>query len=206
MVTTVIAIYGAVVATVSTLLGVWYFARSGPSFQAEASVDPDPIGEEDRGWDDTRYIVFRVWNVGRAEVTVQITGLMISNGNDHWCLPLAGSDFISDKGKVRIGIDGPEVPIRIPGHDGEFWIIDGGFDIRSITPFTSGKLSVLLIVGGNRDVKVPVMDGTARRTKFKHRYILKPPRELEHQPEVPVTLVVRQQPVRQAKRKRSRKR
>lgn len=203
MVTTVIAVYGAVVATVSTLLGVWYFARSGPSLQAEASLDPVSIGEEDE-WNDDRSILLRVWNTGRAEITVQITGLMISHGRNHWMLHLEGSDFTADKGKVRIGIDGPEVPIRIPGHDGEFWIIEGGFDIRSITPFTSGTLSFLLIVGGNRDVKVPVMDGTYRR--IKRRYILKPPRELEYQPEVPATRVVREQPVRQAKRKRSGKR
>ena len=72
MVTTIIAIYGAVVATVSTLLGAWYFARSGPSLQAQASVDPVAIGEEiDREWDDIRHILLEVWNAGRAEVTVR---------------------------------------------------------------------------------------------------------------------------------------
>ncbi len=202
MVTTIIAIYGAVVATVSTLLGAWYFARSGPGFQAEASVDSVGIGEENK-WDDTRCIVLRVWNAGRADVTVRITYLMISDGNRHWGLPLEGSDFIGGQGEVLIGIYGPEVPIRIPGHDGEFWIIDGGFDIRSITPLTSGTMSFLLIVGGNRDVKVPVMDVTHR---FKRRYILRPPQELEPQPEVPTTRAVRQQPVRQPRNKRSGKR
>ncbi len=41
--------------------------------------------------------------------------LMISHGRHHHMLPFDGSDFIADKGKVRIGIDGPEMPIRIPG-------------------------------------------------------------------------------------------
>lgn len=198
MVTTIIAIYGAVVATVSTVLGAWYFLRSGPLLQAEANVDP--AGE----WDNDSCILLRVWNTGRAEVTIQITYLMINHGNDHRGFPREGSDFIGRKGEVRIGIDGPEVPIRIPGHSGEFWIIDGSFDIRSITPFTSGTLSFLLIVGGNRDVEVPVMDGTYRR--IKRRLILRPGQDLEPQPEVPTTNVVRQQPVTQARRKRSGKR
>ena len=36
MATTIIAIYGAVLATLSTLLGAWYFLHSGPRLQAEA--------------------------------------------------------------------------------------------------------------------------------------------------------------------------
>lgn len=41
MVTTIIAVYGAVVATASTLLGAWYFLRSGPRLLAEAYVFPE---------------------------------------------------------------------------------------------------------------------------------------------------------------------
>jgi hypothetical protein len=107
MLTTIIAIYGAVVATVSTLLGAWYFTRSGPSLQANANVDSLGIGQKDE-WNDDRCIILRIWNAGRAEVTVQITALMISHGRHHHMLPFDGSDFIADKGKVRIGIDGPE--------------------------------------------------------------------------------------------------
>lgn len=77
MVTTIIAVYGAVVATASTILGARYFARSGPSLQAEASVDPVAIGEErDRDWNDIEHILLQVWNAGRAEVTVDIMRLM----------------------------------------------------------------------------------------------------------------------------------
>jgi hypothetical protein len=115
--------------------------------------------------------------------------------------PREGSDFVDAKDAVRFGIDNPEVPTGILGHDGDFWIIDGGFDIRSIMPFTSGRLSILLEVGGNRDVKVPVME--FRRGRLKCRFILKPPvQELKSQPEVPTTRVVRQQPVRKARNKR----
>jgi hypothetical protein len=208
MATTVIAIYGALLATVSTLLGAWYFMRSGPSLQTEASVDPVSIEEEgmDREWNDDRCLLLRVWNTGRADVTMQLTRLVIHDGNENRVIPLQGSEFISrhHNGEVRIGIDGPEVPIRIPGHDGEFWRIEGGFDIRSITPSRSVTLSFGLMVGGNRDVTVPVMDGTYRR--IKRRFILKVPQELESRPEVSTTKVVRQQPVRQAKNKRTRKR
>ena len=97
------------------------------------------------------------------------------------------------------------MPIRIPGHDGDIWIIEGGFDIRFIMPFTSGTLSFMLIVGGNRDVKVRVMDGTYRRIK-RRRYISESPRELEPQPAVPATKVVRHQPARKARNRRSGKR
>ena len=58
MLTTIIAIYGAVVATVSTLLGAWYFTRSGPSLQANANVDSLGIGQKDE-WNDDRCIIER---------------------------------------------------------------------------------------------------------------------------------------------------
>jgi hypothetical protein len=201
MVTTIIAIYGAVVATVSTLLGVWYFARSGPSLQAEASVDPVAIGEEiDRDWDNIECILLQVWNAGRAEVTVDIMALMVHLGNNHQvALPFINPYYEAPD------LDGPELPIRIPGHSGERWLIGGIDPRRSIDrPWTSATLSVKLMVGGRRVVDVPVQDGSYRR--IKRRFILKPPRELEPQPEVPTTRVVRQQPVRQARNKRSGKR
>jgi hypothetical protein len=123
MVTTIIAIYGAVVATVSTLLGAWYFARSGPSLQAEASVDPVAIGEEiDREWDDIEYILLQVWNAGRADATLDIMALVISTSNNyHLSYPFRGGnlDYVSPD------LDGPEPPIRIPGHSGERWLIGG---------------------------------------------------------------------------------
>jgi hypothetical protein len=206
MFTTIIAIYGAVVATVSTLLGLWYFARSGPKLQAEATVDPVAIGEDiNRPWDDIEYILLRVWNTGRAEITVQINHLMFNHGRKHLGFPRQGSEFIGDKGKLRIGIDGPEVPIRIPGHSGEYWLIEGGFDTRSAAPYTPATLSIALEVGGRRIVDVPVLDGF-HIGMIKRPYILESAPELEHQPEAPATRIVRQQPVRKATRKRPRKR
>jgi|ERR1039457_3253635 hypothetical protein len=174
MVTTIIAVYGAVLATVSTLLGIWYFARSGPRLQAQASVDPVAIGEDiDREWDDVRYILLEVWNAGRAEVTVDITSLMIHLGNNYHI----GHPFQNREG-ARSGydppeLDGPELPIKIPGHSGERWFV-GGIDPRSMItePWTTATLSVMLTVGGRRTVNVPVEDGSYRR--IKRKYILKP--------------------------------
>jgi len=47
MATTIIAIYGAVLATLSTLLGAWYYLHSGPRLQAEA-IAFYPLDEDDR--------------------------------------------------------------------------------------------------------------------------------------------------------------
>jgi hypothetical protein len=173
MVTTIIAIYGAVLSTVSALLGAWYFIRSGPRLQAEASIEV-AIGEENRAWEDTDSILLRVWNTGRADVSVQIMYLMIDNGDEDMAFPREGSEFLGKEGGLRVGINGPKLPIRIPGHSGESWIIEGGFDTRSIQPFTSATLSIILEVGGNRTLTVPVivMDDTYRR--IKRQYILKP--------------------------------
>ena len=179
MVTTIIAIYGAVVATVSTLLGAWYFTRSGPRLQAQASVDPVAIGERiDKEWDDISNILLEVWNAGRAEVTIDISSLMINPGNNyHIVCPFQPCEDPSPDYDPLLNdppdLDGPELPVRIPGHSGERWLI-GGIDPRPRIdrPWTSATLTVVLEVGGRRIVKVPVEDGTYR--KIKRRYILKP--------------------------------
>jgi hypothetical protein len=174
MLTTIIAIYGAVVATASTALGAWYFARSGPRLQAQPSVDPVAIGERiDKEWDDISNILLEVWIAGRAEVTVDISSLMINPGNNHHIIcPFEGCEDASPDYELP-DLDGPELPIRIPGHSGERWLI-GGIDPRSRIneQWTSATLTVVLEVGGRRIVKVPVEDGTYR--KIKRRYILKP--------------------------------
>lgn len=148
MVTTIIAVYGAVVATASTALGFWYFLYSGPRLQAEASVFPRA---DDRGYptDDEWNIVLRVWNTGRAEVTVTITSIMIHNGKSTVALIIGKECW-----------EGPDVPIRIQGHSGESWWIEK-FDIRSIMKeeFFSVKLGIALEVAGKREREIPVLDG-----------------------------------------------
>ena len=195
MITTIIAIYGAVVATVSTLLGVWYFARSGPSLQAEATAEPVGIEEEtDWDWDNFGYIELEIWNAGRAEITAEITCLAINlSGNDHIIYPFDKGSCMAvcnhGPGYVAPDLDGPELPIRIPGHSGERWLISGIDPRRAVDePWTTATLSVMLRVGGRRFVDVPVLDGSYPR--IKRRYILKPPQELEPQPEVPTTRAI----------------
>jgi hypothetical protein len=187
MVTTIIAIYGAVVATVSTVLGAWYFLYSGPRLQAEADVDP---GEIDREWDDIRYILLQVWNAGRAEVTVDITALMINPGNNYYIgYPFDHKRCISGEGRpdyVAPELDGPELPIRIPGHSGERWVIRGIDPRRAINePWTTATLSVILLVGGRRTVDLPVLDNSYRRVK--HPFILKP---VSSQPELTANALI----------------
>jgi hypothetical protein len=71
VITTIIAIYGAILSTVSALLGAWYFLRSGPRLQAEAYVFP-PVGENWEEFNDNSLIELHVWNAGRGEITVNI--------------------------------------------------------------------------------------------------------------------------------------
>jgi hypothetical protein len=161
MVTTIIAIYGAVLSTVSTVLGAWYFLRSGPRLQAEAIVVLRSMDKRFEDWG----ILLRVWNAGRADMTIDLHSFIIHHDIDRWVLFHNGSAF-KDR-DMQIKTSGPEVPIRISAHSGESWTI-GGFDIQSRT---SAKLSVMLEVGGKRRVEVPVMDGTLKK---KPRFILKP--------------------------------
>ena len=148
MVTTIIAIYGAVLSTVSALLGAWYFLRSGPRLQAEAYL-PEWEGLDNK---EAR-IMLRVWNVGRGEITVNILDVTQHRGKDEIAIYLSNHE-----------LDGPEVPIRLPGHSGEEWSIELQDAISSEPPVPT-TLSFSLLVGGNRHVDVIVMDGAPRRGK-----------------------------------------
>jgi len=161
MVTTVIAVYGAVVATASTVLGVWYFLYSGPRLQAEANVYP-PTDEDGYLANDEWRIVFRVWNTGRAEITVNITSIAIHHDGQITLLLIGNEDW-----------EGPDVPVRIQGHSGESWWIEN-FNVEDIVkaPFKSAKLGVSIEVGGKREIDIPVLDGWHRRTK--RPFLLKP--------------------------------
>jgi len=162
--TTAIAIYGAVLATTSTLLGVWYFLYSGPRLQAEANVLP-AADADGHPIDDDWSIVFRVWNTGRAEVTVNITSILIHHDERTTGLLVGNGDW-----------EGPDVPARIQGHSAESWWIEK-FDLQYIVrePFKCAKLSIALEVGGKREIEVPVSDGWHRRNK--RPFILQPAHE-----------------------------
>jgi hypothetical protein len=157
MLTTVIAIYGAALSTVSALLGAWYFLRSGPRLQAEAWL----YGDYEQLKDDT-VIILRVWNTGRGEITVDIVDATTHEGKDKFATAFYGNDWA----------EGPKTPIRLPGHSSEEW----WFELSSVTdnlhPSVSTTLSLTLRVGGNRHVDVPIMDGMPGRTK--RPLVLKP--------------------------------
>jgi hypothetical protein len=161
MVTTIIAIYGALVATTSTLLGAWYFLYSGPRLQSEATVFP-PADEDGNLLTDEWFIVLRVWNTGRTEITVDIKSIVINHDNKVTGLLIGGESW-----------EGPDVPVRIQGHSGESWWIEN-FDPRYIIgePFASAKLSVAIEVAGKREIEVHVSDGWDQR--HRRPLILKP--------------------------------
>ena len=156
MVTTVIAIYGAALSTISALLGAWYFLRSGPRLQAEAIVDSRSREIQFRDW----IILLRVWNAGRADITVDLHSLIIDYDIDRWFL--SRDDSVFAYGEIRADIHDPEVPVRIPGHSGESWQIDR-FNFESPR---SAKLNVVLEAGGKRKVEVPVMDSRYKKRRF----------------------------------------
>lgn len=153
MVTLIIATYGALVATASTVLGACYFLRSGPRLQAEAYIIPE-AGEDGHEQDDETLIVLRVWNSGRAEITVDVDAISIhySNAPVPTYVPLEGSSLL----------DGPGVPVRMLGHSGESWSLELQAIAFARRPVPA-NLSIALVVGGNNEIRVPVMDGSRRR-------------------------------------------
>jgi len=155
--TTIIAIYGAVLATLSTLLGAWYYLHSGPRLQAEA-IARYPLDEDD-GYEsavDEPYIVLHVWNTGRAEITVRFLWMTLHHGKSLMLFPRECIDY-----------DSPEEPTWIPGHSGETWFIN---HLEIKTPVTtSGTLTIRLEVGGKREMDVLVLDGMIRPDRKRRR-------------------------------------
>jgi hypothetical protein len=161
MATTIIAIYGAVLATLSTLLGAWYYLHSGPRLQAEA-VAFYPLDEDDYDdWPvDKSFIMLKVWNTGRADITVHFRCMMLYHGISLTLLPLGCIDY-----------DGPEEPIRILGHSNKKWKIHHLHHLNIKEPVTtSGTLTIKLEAGGNREIDVPVFDGMM--TESRRPFIL----------------------------------
>jgi hypothetical protein len=158
MVTTIIAVYGAAVATMSTLLGLWYFLHTGPRFQAEASVYPphdvhDAFDDDEDAWS----IALKVWNTGRADFTVNVSSIVVHRDK-------VSSLLLIDEDSW----EGPDVPVRIAGNSGESWWIRNpsiGFMARDSS--TPAKLSVALEVGGKREIDIPVWSGWK-----KQRFVL----------------------------------
>jgi hypothetical protein len=178
MVTTIIAIYGAVVATLSLLLTGWIFVSSGPKVQTEASLYR-PSADKPDGW----RIYLHVWNTGRQSIKVDIRGLILAeleSPPDKWQLSLRKrKPTLGQLGHLALKWDGPEFPIMLAAHSGEHW--------RGISPAIANseflaffsdylgtaiprsdpptKLLILLEVGGRRKIEVPVADRPTRVVK-----------------------------------------
>lgn len=140
MVTTILAIYGALVATASLAVTGWTFVASGPRLQATAHVWPPLVDEGADDWGHDWTVYLDVWNTGRGEIKLDVEGgLVLAEQGSHTFDP--------------VDWHGPDLPMRLPGHSGEHWI-GTGFDLRALLqgPPESAELTLTLEVGGKREM------------------------------------------------------
>jgi hypothetical protein len=151
--TAVVAVYGAVVATLSLALTGWIFMSSGPKVQAEASLARPSITPTGR-W----HVYLQVWNTGRQDIKIEFRPLIL----DHH----TGRVYA-----LRLNWEGPEVPMMLPAHSGDHWFgrapDSGNDEILAVyndylgvdsPPAQPPKLRVLIQVGGRRVISVPVVE------------------------------------------------
>ena len=105
MITTVLAIYGAAVATGSLLFSWWAFVASGPKIQAKAELLPPPW-DPDGAW----AIDLQVWT-GRQAVKLNI-------GSVHVLHRLERSKTAD---MITLKWDGPDLPMMMPANSFEQW-------------------------------------------------------------------------------------
>src|ERR1700723_1259460 len=106
MVTTVIAIYSAVVATASVLFGGWVYISGQPRVQARAYLSRNRDGDS-CNW----HIALRVWNTGRQSIKLSIMGLTLTERREFVPYRTSG---------LRLDWEGAEVPLMLAGYSGEF--------------------------------------------------------------------------------------
>jgi hypothetical protein len=153
MITTILAIYGAVVSTTAVLLSVWVFRASGPRLQAQATFQPHfrLQGEKDTG---DRSLTVKVWNTGRHPIKVELDGgLTIRHRKS------------GHQAFIPMYWHGPDLPIWIPGQSGEEWweeVPDLPGQLEE--PNESNELLVELTEGGNRRREVKVSPSELRAT------------------------------------------
>jgi hypothetical protein len=147
--TTVIAIYGAIVATFAVLVTVWQFYVSGPRLRAEANLREHFLseGEEDSG---NRVLILKVWNTGRNPIKVDFDGLTIRS-------PSGIETY------VPLELIGPALPIWIPGNSGEEWWDEMQIIDSLEQPIEANEVWVELKEAGHRIRKVKVPQSQLRR-------------------------------------------
>lgn len=168
MVTTVIAIYSAIVATGSVALTGWIHLASGPNLQARAELWP-PLSEGDI-WT----IDLQVWNAGRQAIKVDIGYVLLWYELSKYNR-LTGTLKRGGAAALNFDWEGPSFPIMMASHSGERWygscdIFDepdkmSGPDLErfkdALQSLIAGKLDprllkVSLEVGGKRSMEVSV--------------------------------------------------
>ena len=147
--TTIIAIYAAVVATFAVLVTVWQFHANGPRLRAEASLREHFLseGEKDSG---NRVLILKVWNTGRNPIKVDFDGLTIRN-------PSGAETYIP------LELVGPALPIRIPGNSGEEWWDEMQVIDNLEQPIEANEVWVELKEAGHKIRKVKVPQSQLRR-------------------------------------------
>jgi hypothetical protein len=164
VITTILAVYGAIVATGTLLYSIRVFNYSGPKVQAEAYLHYPPK-DDPNNW----HIFLRVWNKGRQAIKVTDNGLTIlerSLSHEKW-IPPPGKT-----GSLQLEWDGPEFPIMLEGHSGERWfgrapatgepeslaLFTDYLGMPEPDPHRQFELWVILEIGGKQMLIVPVGD------------------------------------------------
>ena len=146
MITTALAIYGAVVSTTSVLLSIWFFKAAGPRLQAQATFEPPVLIEDETEENESedRTLILKVWNTGRHPVKVDLGGLTVRHGS--------GSETYTP-----MNWQGPDLPIWITGHSGEEWW-ETVTNLRGLVvgSIEKNEMSIDLVEAGNRERKVKI--------------------------------------------------
>jgi hypothetical protein len=152
--TIVVAVYGAAVATLSLLLSGWIFVSSGPKVQAQAFLARPTITPSGK-W----HVSLQVWNTGRQDIKLDFFGLTLDQSE------------VLPPGKIyalQLKWEGPKTPMMLAAHSGEHWFgrapKTGNDDILAAFnnylgargPDGLTKLHMFIQVGGKRMVKVVV--------------------------------------------------
>jgi hypothetical protein len=101
-----VAIYAAVVSTVSILWQVWVWFRNGPRLHVAASADMQVMGGYNK--DDKKYAVVNVANIGTAKTTITNVVVFTYKNTIHRLLNKPSNTFV-----VNHDVAGYQIPYVI---------------------------------------------------------------------------------------------
>jgi hypothetical protein len=138
MLTTIIAIYGAILATASVAVNGWIFIASGPNLQIEAELSPY-LNEDDSNtvW----HLYVQVSNTGRFQGKVGVPDLYGYCGQSKILM-------------LDPGWTGPSSPVVIAGGSDEEW--DTELKAIKLEELDIDSLELCIKVAGNDSVYLPL--------------------------------------------------